>query len=206
MDYSELKEQISIAKGLYQYDYTADSWSVLSDALAKARSLTNSWRQSDVDAGASALKQAIAGLVKMDYSKLVAAIDSATELRDNDKLVGLWNSLNDALTRGAKMLESGDQQAVDALADEILDLIEQIKKEMGTSISTNSPVKEVEVEPSYPFCNISMHKVWPVLFWISFVLNLALIGLGVMYFMRRRKKQVDDTPLVDYDINDDFNS
>ena len=63
---------------------------------------------------------------------------------------------------------------------------------------------EVEVEPKDDFCNISIHKVWPILFWISLALNIALAALIVVYIVRRRNStQKDDTPLVDYNISDD---
>ena len=61
---------------------------------------------------------------------------------------------------------------------------------------------EVEVEPSDDYCNIKIHYVWPILFFISLALNLGFIALIVVYVVRRKKNQTDDTPLVDYDIDD----
>ena len=71
---------------------------------------------------------------------------------------------------------------------------------------TKVVVQEVPVEvlPEGDYCNIPTHHVWSVLFWVSAALNLALIGVIVAYVIRRTKNRRDDTPLVDYDIDDDF--
>jgi quinol-cytochrome oxidoreductase complex cytochrome b subunit len=64
--------------------------------------------------------------------------------------------------------------------------------------------KPVPVEPTDDYCNINMHTVWIVLFWISFAINIALGALIAMYYLSKKKSTSDDTPLVDYDITDDI--
>ena len=64
---------------------------------------------------------------------------------------------------------------------------------------------EVEVPPKGEYCNIPMHKVWPVLFFVSLAVNVALIVLIIVYISKKKKNQKDNTPLVDYDIADDEN-
>ena len=53
------------------------------------------------------------------------------------------------------------------------------------------------------FCNISIHKVWPILFFISLAANVVLVVVLVKKNGTKKKNQVDNTPLVDYDISDD---
>ena len=62
----------------------------------------------------------------------------------------------------------------------------------------------VEVPPTDDYCNIPAHRVWPVLFFCSFALNVALVAVIAIYISRKKKNQKDDTPLVDYDIEDDL--
>jgi len=58
--------------------------------------------------------------------------------------------------------------------------------------------------PEDDFCNISIHQVWPIVFFISLALNVAFVVLAVIYVTRRKKNRKDNTPLVDYDIGDDL--
>ncbi len=203
IDYTELLKQIGIAEDLTPSDYTKESWDALLKALAAGKGATDSKSQEEVDKAAKDLADAIAALVKMDYSKLLAAIEEAKKLRDGDELGQLWNSLLTALDDAAAKLTSGDQAAVDAAAENLLALIKQISEKLKEQGKVVEVIKEVEVDPKGPFCNIPIHKVWPVLFVISAILNVGFIILIVIYFVRRKKNQKDDTPLVDYDIGDD---
>ena len=53
------------------------------------------------------------------------------------------------------------------------------------------------------YCNIPMHRTWPVLFIVSAVLNVVLIVV-LIYVIMRKRNTYDDTPLVSYDIDDDM--
>ncbi len=205
IDYTELNRQIEIAKGLNQADYTKESWENLAAALNNALACTTSKSQAEVDAAAAALADAIAALVPMDYSKLLAALESATNLRDNDKLGQLWSNLLNLMNQGADMLTSGDQEACDAIADQILALIQQIQDEMAALNNPQEVIKEVEVEvpPKGEYCNISMHEVWPILFFVSLALNVVLAVLLFMALKKKKAKFADDTPMPNYDISDD---
>ena len=44
---------------------------------------------------------------------------------------------------------------------------------------------------------------WIILLIISAVLNVGFAVLVILYFIMRKKNAVDNTPLVDYNINDD---
>ena len=76
---------------------------------------------------------------------------------------------------------------MNALADEINGLIQQI----------------LENSANGEFCNIKAHRVWPILFFVSFAVNLVLTFVIVKNVNRRKRNRKDSTPLVDYDISDD---
>lgn len=186
VDLSKLQELIDKASNLNKDDYTADSWNNLVDALTKAQAMKSSTNQDDIDAAAKALSDAIDGLKLMDYTQLKAAIERAKELGKDNETNSLWLSLLDALMNGDKMLSSNDQAQVDAAAQLINDLIDQLANGNGK------------------FCNISIHKVWPILFFISLAANVVLVVVLVKKKSGVKKaNQVDNTPLVDYDVNDD---
>lgn len=205
IDYTELNRQIGIAEGLKESDYTADSWANMQAALQKAISARKSSNQDTVDAAAAALADAIANLVLIDYSKLEAAIAEGNELAVKDEIGNLWFQLFKAIEEGIALIGSGDQEAVDAATEKILDIIEQLKAAIEAQQKPEEVVKEVvvEKEPEGEYCNIPIHRVWPVLFFVSLAVNILFIILAVVYFSRRKKNQKDDTPLVDYDIGDD---
>ena len=184
VDLSKLQELIDKASNLKKDGYTADSWNKMVDALTKAQAALSSTNQNEIDAAAKALGDALNGLVKMDYSKLLDAIARAKELGKDNEVNSLWLALLDALTNGNLMLASDDQAQVDAAAKQINDLIEQLLD--GSK-----------------FCNISIHKVWPILFFISLAANVVLVVVLVKKNGTKKKNQVDNTPLVDYDISDD---
>lgn len=207
IDYTELNKQIEIAQGLDEDLYTDESWEQLEAALKNAKAKRSSKSQSAVDAAAAALKDAIAALVEMDYSALIGALEQAEKLGDNDALAELFRQLCEAVAEGKALLNSGDQAAVNASAAKILDILTQIAEkmeQMGQSEIVEVPVEvEKEVLPDGEYCNIPIHKVWPILFWISLALNAGFILFFVIYFARKKKNRTDNTPLVDYDISDD---
>lgn len=206
IDYSELQKQINIASGLIVSDYTDESRDRLAAALSAAQNALNSQEQSAVTAAAEELRTTIAGLIPMDYSKLKEALSQADALLVSEQAATLWQQLSEAAEQGKQLLRSGDQQAVDQAADELTDVLGQIVALLEADPETRVVVQEVPVEvlPNGDYCNITAHRVWSVLFWVSAALNLILIGVIVAYIVRRTKNRKDDTPLVDYDIDDDF--
>ena len=205
VDYSNLERQIAIANGLNQGDYTSDSWAVLQAALTKAQDTLTSKNQGDVDVAAEALAEAIFALVKMDYSALVSALDAVEEFADSQEVYDLWLKLSDAVVRGKQLLTSGDQAAVDAAAEDIRAILAQLMETLGAATpNIGGEPDQVVVPPDEDFCNIPLHKVWPILFFISLALNVGLVTLIVLYVAKRRQNMKDDTPMVDYDIDDDF--
>ena len=204
VDYTELMRQINIAKSLNEEEYSIDSWDAMLKAFNSANKLTSSRKQSEVDNGASALEKAIGELVKIDYDGLRKSVDAAKLLGNIPVHSELWQKLADALARANEAFASRNQEEIDALAKEISDLVDQVKKD-SESIGgeVKEIVREVEVLPSGEYCNKHIHTVWLVIMIISLVINLILIALIVWFLLKKKKNQKDDTPLVDYDIGDD---
>ena len=61
----------------------------------------------------------------------------------------------------------------------------------------------MEILPTNDFCNIPSHHTWPVLFAISLALNVMLV-IALVYVIVVKRNTVDNTPLVNYDIDDDM--
>ena len=150
---------------------------------------------------------AMEGLVKMDYSKLEAALGAVqSRIGEAPELHDVWIRLYDAVAQGRPLLTSGDQTAVDEAVVKLNELLEELS---GYGyVSTAEPeviIQEVEVEvlPTGDFCNIPMHRTWPVLFFISAALNVGLMA-ALIFVILRKRNTMDDTPLVSYDIDDDM--
>lgn len=205
IDYSELERQIAIAEGLIETDYTAESWANMLAALKDARAALSSDSQTVVDAAAQALADAIAALVRMDFSKLIAAMEKVRGLGDTEELANLWLQMYDLFDEAKLAMVSGDQAWVDELTQKILDLLAKIIEEIAAMKNPEQVTIEVpvEVEPTEPYCNIPMHKVWPILFFVSLGLNVIFLVLFVTMSSKKKKKTADKTPMVDYDIGDD---
>lgn len=193
LDYTDLKEQISIADALKKDGYTDDSWDDLQVALSEAKQALDSAKtQKDIDDAAAKLKAAIAALKKVDYSKLEEALDNAAKLAEDEELVSLIEKLLAAIGRGTGLLTSGDQEAVDAAAKDIQDAIDAIIK----ALADFSEIIEVEVPGECEhgdglYCNIPIHKLWPILFIISAVINVGLIVV-IIVIVRRQKDEDED--------------
>lgn len=209
IDYTELNRQIDIANGLKKDGYTDASWDAMISALANARNHRSSNSQAAVDSAAKQLKDAIAALQTIDYTALKKAVDDASKFSEEDEkeLTELWNAYVAALDSAKEMFASGDQAAVDKAAADLEAALSALRAKLESM--EKSVVKEVEkevvkeVDPTGPFCNITMHRVWLILLIISAVLNIGFIVLIVLWFLKKKKTAKDDTPLVNYDIGDD---
>lgn len=205
IDDSALLRQVAIANALERSAYTRTSWDVLTAALLNANQALNGDSQQAADEAVKQLQDAIAALVPMDYSLLEEALAELDRLAKTDENTDLWNRLMEAVYDGKSLLGSGNQVAVDEACSRIHDLIDQVRSSIQNQQTPEIVVQEVPVEvpPQDDFCNIPMHRVWPVLFFISLALNGALAAVIIIYIYKKQKNQQDDTPLVDYDIFDD---
>ena len=107
---------------------------------------------------------------------------------------------------GQEALDSGDQAAVDAAAQQIHSVLTQMRAMNEERLTPHVVEKEVPVEvlPTDDYCNIPGHRVWPIVAVISLAVNLCLLAVIGFYITKKKKTQRDDTPLVDYDIEDDM--
>ena len=199
VDYTELNKQLALAEELKQDEHSAKSWETLQAAVKAAKEAKNSKDQKVVDAAAQALADAIKNLQKLDYTALEEAITKIETAIDSELLEGKFADLLEALTNAKELLGKADsQEAIDAAEKALKDALAALEE----ALAALGKEVEVEVEPSGDYCNISIHYVWPILFFISLAVNAVFVVLTVLY-LRRKKKETDDTPLVNYDIADD---
>jgi len=207
LDYSELELQVAIANGLESYEYTKQSWDKLQEVLEVGKTrLAGIYDQGKLDSAAKDIANALSMLVKMDYSALNIALDKVEAIiNTNPELHDVWYRLDRATDQARQLLISGDQEAVNAAVEELEMLMEELN---GCSSVTGEPevvIQEVEVEvlPTDDFCNIPKHHTWPILFGVSALLNVVLIA-ALVYVLVKKRDTTDNTPLVNYDIDDDI--
>lgn len=182
VDYTELKNQINAAKALKEEEYTADSWAALQDALKKAEEALKSKDQSVVDAAAAALADAIKNLKKLDYTALIEAIEKTEEFLAGDLLGGKGTALVEALQNAKALLNNAkDQESIDKAAQALMTALTELMEVLEQLAN-----KPADKEPTGEFCNISIHYVWPILFFISLAVNAVLV---ILYFVRRKKNE-----------------
>jgi len=205
-DYSGLEKQIGIANGLEYYDYTKETWDVLKSAVeAGNKLLAGAAEQGRLDEAAEDIEHAIENLVKMDYSPLINVLDTVyAKMDENPQLHDVWYRLDKAVDKARPLLVSGDQQAVDEMAEVLAGLMEELSAYDEVTAEPEVIIQEVEVEvpPAADFCNIPVHRIWPVLFVVSVVLNLLLLA-ALGYILLQKRNSIDNTPLVYYDMDDD---
>lgn len=207
-DFSELERQIGIANGLDYYDYTKESWEVLSNAVETGnKRLSGDYEQSKLDEAAEDIEQAIKHLVALDYSPLIDALNLVyAKIDENPDSHDVWYRLDKAVDKARPLLVSGDQQAVNEMAETLKQLLAELAQYEETVVTEPEVIVEkveVEVPPASDYCNIPMHRTWPLLLAVSALLNVLLVA-ALGYVLLRKRNTTDNTPLVDYDIEDDI--
>ena len=206
LDYSELELQVALANGLNPYDYTYQSWEPLEKALEVGnKRLAGIYDQGKLDSAADDIANAMARLVKMDYTSLHKALDDVElKVEANPEYHDVWYRLNLTVDEAKALLISGDQEAVNEAAKEIEALLEELANCNIMTVEPEIIIQEVEIEvlPTNDFCNIPSHHTWPLLFAISAVVNVALLA-ALVYVLLKKRKTEDNTPLINYDIDDD---
>ena len=207
-DYSELEMQLAIANGLRSHDYTIQTWTPMKKAIDLGeRYLKGKYGQQAVNESVEALEKAMSALVKMDYSRLENTLAAVYKKIDEDpQLHDIWVRLNAAVETARPLLVSGNQQAVDQAVENLNALLEELSDYESSVIGDPEVViqqVEVEVLPTDDYCNIPMHRTWPILFIGSAVLNVVLIVV-LVYVIMKKRNTYDNTPLVSYDIDDDL--
>ena len=193
VDYSRLKELIKEAEGLDGTLYTGETWEALLNAVNIGKGMLGIRNQAKVDSAADDIRAAIDALILMDYTRLKDAIDQSNDFITNQEAAYLWQNFITAFNNANYMMTTNDQDAVDAAADELLAALDALKEYLGL----NDGILVLDGEE---FCNVFLHSIWPIVALISLLLNAVL---GLLLVQSKKKKFVDTTPLVDYDINDD---
>ena len=205
LNYSELEHQIGTANGLDSYEYTMETWEVLQSAVeAGNKRLAGGSSQSDLDGAVEDIKLAIENLVKMDYESLIDALDVIYGKIDEDPQThDVWYRLDKAVDKARPLLVSGDQEAVDEMAQTLNELIGELAVYENAAANPDVIVKEVEVEvpPEKDYCNIPGHRIWLTFLVVSAVLNVLLVAT-LVYVLFKKRNAVEHTPLVSYDFDD----
>lgn len=202
-DYTDLKMQIATANGLDESNYSAESWQALEEAVAEGkRLLEGSHDQDTIDGAAQKIETAIAELSSVDYSQLEALLAYASERAEALRDAWIW--LDVEIEEARELLDSGDQEAVDNAVKSLNALLDDIMEKLDAAVKIVVQEVEVEVPPTDDFCNMSGHRAWTVLFFISLVLNIGLVALIVYYLVMKKREADYEVPLVNYDIDDDF--
>ena len=201
-DYSKLEEQIALAEVLVEKDYTPASWAAFEVAFANAMSARTSTNQNTIDAAADALEAARLALIKLDYSKLAAALAEVDAYYETNELTNILKQFVEAVMLGNELLENGgDQEDLDATAAKILELLDALKKalsEVGETEYVEVPVekeviveKEVVVEKEVEKIVEVQNNLWLVLFIITAVLLVAAVAVLVVLFVKKKNTEKD---------------
>ena len=119
-DKSQLQSLIDIAEDLSGDAYTSDTWAALEEALEAAQTVAEDGAaiQSQVDAAAAALQQAIAGLeVRGDKTRLQTCYDTCGYLSETAYTAASWAALEKAMAEAKAVLDDPDapQAEIDAV-------------------------------------------------------------------------------------------
>lgn len=204
LDKTELNRQIGIAEALIKTDYTSDSWAVLESALKTAREARYATTQREIDSAAKALKNAIAGLVKIDGDALRQLLAMVREFLAEDDLASIWGELLAAIEEAEAALVSGDQERINNAYNTLKAAFDAFKDKIAALGEEKIVIQEVVKDAD---CDVACHKwsthlLWLILLIISAVLNVGFAVLVILYFIKRKKNAADNVPLVDYNIND----
>ena len=205
-DFSDLQDLIAQVGDLKQYDYTAESWENLMTVIKACNRVFQGSGQNAVNTAIANLETAIQDLVPMNYTILEAALSNYEAiLKENQLMHDAWVKLDEAVALAREQFSTGDQKAVNEAAAAVNALLAEREVYELPEPEPQIVTKEVQVEvlPTDDFCNISIHHLWPVLFAASAVMNLVLAA-ALVFVIKHKNKQVDETPLVNYDIYDDM--
>ena len=204
-DREELMHRLAVANGLNAPDYTLSSWEAVAAAIDFGNAALDGASQTCIDEAANMLGETVAALVRMDYTSLEKALSEMQSLGEENVTSALWLELMEAGEKGRSLLASGDQAAVDTVAQQLNGLLTQLRELSAVKSDPQVVVQEVPVEvpPSEDFCNITGHWIWKLVFFLSAAVNVALLGIIWLYLCKKKRKQRDNTPLVAYDIFND---
>jgi len=194
-DIVKLEELLEIAVSAEKSNYTNESWKVLESAIAAANNAIADGDQSRVNNAVTLLARALSQLTSMDYSKLDPIVQEAEQYIHGT--YENWLTLFELLMNYQNLYGCGDQAAVDQAAAEIKSCLETLQGKVAPP-QTEPPVSPEPVQPKQ-----KSPVVWIVLLIVSLMGNVVLTAFLLLPKEGNKEEQVDDVPLVDYDIDDD---
>ena len=193
-DDDKLQELMEIAEMAKEENYTAESWQDLEDAMELANAAQGGDDDEAMKNAISALATALSKLTSMKYAALDEALAEARAFLKENK--GQWPELEDAIAAAEATYGCGDQNAVDQAVKDLKMCLEVCRA--GGSGGDKTQNQDGSQKNST--------VLWIILICAAVVV-LAGAAVAVWLILRNksnRNKQVDDVPLVEYDIDDDF--
>ena len=150
VDYDELLKQIRVAEALSESNYTPASWANLKNALNAAKAALSSTSQTEINAAANTLKNAIASLVpanlnpSVNYTVLNRQIAIAEGLKQKNYTADSWSVLNSAYIAAISARSSNDQATVDRAANALKNAIAGLVP-IGNAIDYSELQKQITI-------------------------------------------------------------
>lgn len=187
----KLQALLDIANSVKEERYTSDSWAVLEDAVALANQAMSSGDEQQIKTAVAKLASALAKLTSLKFDALEEAIAQAEQyMKENDHG---FTRLKNALTQAEATYGCGSQAKVDRATEEILNCLEDYR---------NGIYEEKTDDEEKPF------PVGIIIACVFVCVATAVLVVVVLIIVVKKKKrhtrQIDDVPLVDYDIDDDL--
>ncbi|MBR6506794.1 MAG: FIVAR domain-containing protein [Clostridia bacterium] len=138
LDYSALEVLVKYADSLVEDQYTKESWAAMEAVLADAKALLdnrNAETQQEIDDMVAALQAAIKALklkepvVELDYSALVALIEKAKDLVEDEYTEDSWKAMADVLADADALVGNAQtQQEIDDMVAALQAAIDALVK------------------------------------------------------------------------------
>lgn len=192
---TKVEELLEIAASAQKSNYTTESWQVLEEAVTAANEAIASGSQLRVNKAGTRLAKALSQLTSMDYSRLDPIIQEAERYMRGT--FEDWLSLFRLLISYQDLYGCGSQAAVDQA-------VEKISYCLDVLYGKVVPPQQDSLRPTPEKAEQKSAVVWIVLLGVSVLGNIGLVAVMVLLSREHRKKEeIDDVPLVDYDIDDD---
>ena len=193
VDVSSLKEVIASVADLVASDYSTKTWDQLQAIIAQSSSLLTDGSNEQVAQACDNILAAKGQLI--DVTSLISAInDAETYLKDDSYTEQSQNALAIAVEAAKSLLESAtSNDQVEAAIQDLHTRIAALNFKPG-----ENPDDDSDKDTQQP----RIALLW-VIVALNGVIILAAVA-GVVYFIIKRKKEKDSTPLIDYSIDDEF--
>ena len=219
LDLSTLVAQLKKAQQLTGSDYTKESWNAVEQAVTAGLDAMCTGSQAKVDEAAANLRNAMVSLQPIRYEDLEAALESLPIQDIYPVIAPQWERFAAAVSNANAVLHSGSQTAVDMAIAELeeskeallqaiddlcgVEVVEIVVEKVVEKVITETLTETIYEEREVDSCTERLH-IW---FWVAIIATLVvyavLMTLLIIFLVRKRRARRDDTPLVEYDIEDD---